>query len=369
MNKMVPFLDLKKVNLRHQAAFEANLKEILTKGWFILGSKVEEFENAFAAYCGTRYCIGVANGLDALILIFEAYKELDILKPGDEVLVPANTYIASILAVSRAGLVPVLVEPYENTCLISPEEIERHITAKTRAILPVHLYGQLCEMNAINNIAAKYNLLVIEDSAQSHGALYKEKRSGNLGDASGFSFYPGKNLGALGDGGAITTNNESLAIVIKALRNYGSHKKYENLYQGINSRLDELQAAFLLEKLAFLEEDNNIRRGIAVRYLKEIKNPKIILPFVSSPLQHVWHVFAIRTESRDTFQQYLHQNGVQTVIHYPIPPHHQKAYQELWTGKAFPVSEQIHRTIISLPISPVMTNEEVEKVVQVVNAY
>jgi dTDP-4-amino-4,6-dideoxygalactose transaminase len=369
MNNMISFLDLKKVNLRHQPAFESSLREVLEKGWFILGSKVEEFEKAFAEYCGTQHCISVANGLDALILIFEAYRELGKLNAGDEVLVPANTYIASILAVSRAGLVPVLVEPESTTCLIDPQEIEKHITAKTKAILPVHLYGQLCNMEAIRSIAVKHNLLVVEDSAQSHGAFYNGKRSGNLGDASGFSFYPGKNLGALGDGGAVTTNDSALATTLRALRNYGSHKKYENLYQGINSRLDELQAAFLSEKLKCLDEDNNMRRRIADMYLQGIKNTKITLPVVVEPQQHVWHLFTVRTENRNHFQQYLQQNGIQTVIHYPIPPHQQKAYKGLWTGKSFLISERIHSTIISLPMSPVMTKAEVEMVIQVVNTY
>jgi dTDP-4-amino-4,6-dideoxygalactose transaminase len=366
---MISFLDLKKVNLRHQPALESCLREILDKGWFILGSKVEQFEKEFASYCGTRYCIGVANGLDALILILEGYKELGLIKTGDEVLVPANTYIASILAVSKAGLVPVLVEPEESTCLIDVTQIERQITKRTKAILSVHLYGQICDMDAINSIAQKKGLLVIEDSAQSHGAMYNGKRSGNLGDASGFSFYPGKNLGALGDGGAITTNNESLATTLKALRNYGSHKKYENLYQGINSRLDELQAAFLLEKLNCLDEDNDVRRRIATRYLQEIKNHKITLPVLKNPQQHVWHLFTVRTGNRDAFQQYLQQCGIQTVIHYPIPPHQQKAYMGLWTGESFLISERIHSTIISLPISPVMTEAEVEIVIRAINAY
>lgn len=248
---MISFLDLKTINLRHKSAFDKSLLEILSNGWFILGSKVNAFEKDFAAYCGTDYCISVANGLDALILIFEAYKELGLLTEGDEVLVPANTYIASILAISRSGLSPILIEPEDGTCLIDHSLIEQHITSKTKAILPVHLYGQICEMDAINEIARRYNLLVVEDSAQSHGAIYKGRRSGNLGHASGFSFYPGKNLGALGDGGAITTNDRQLATTLLALRNYGSIKKYENIFIGVNSRLDELQAAFLLEKLSF----------------------------------------------------------------------------------------------------------------------
>ena len=366
---MVSFLDLKQINLRHQSAFEASLNDVLQKGWFILGSKVEEFENAFAQYCGAKHCIGVANGLDALILIFEAYKELGFIKAGDEVLVPANTYIASILAVSKAGLVPVLVEPNEKTWLMNPDLLEKNITSKTKAILPVHLYGQLCDMDLINKVAAKHNLLVIEDSAQSHGAFYNGLRSGNLGNASGFSFYPGKNLGALGDGGAITTNDDTLANALKALRNYGSHKKYENIYQGINSRLDELQAAFLLTKLQVLDDDNNIRRQVADRYLCEIKNPKITLPTSCDRLQHVWHLFAVRVENRNEFQEYLHKNGVQTVVHYPIPPHRQKAYQNMWSNKTYPVSEEIHNTIISLPISPVLTDAEVQFVIDTINKY
>jgi dTDP-4-amino-4,6-dideoxygalactose transaminase len=365
---MILFLDLKKINLRHQKAFEASLQEVLQKGWFILGDKVAEFERAFAEYCGTNHCIGVANGLDALELILEAYKELGFMQNGDEVIVPSNTYIASILAISKAGLKPILVEPNEYDCLIDVKLIEEKISNRTRAIMPVHLYGQLCNIDAIISIAKKHGLKVIEDSAQSHGAIYKGKRSGNLGDASGFSFYPGKNLGALGDGGAITTNDDKLAEVLKALRNYGSHEKYKNLYKGINSRLDELQAAFLLEKLKMLDADNEKRREIAALYLAEIKNPLIVLPTCIDPRAHVWHCFTIRTRDRNNFQKYLTSHNIQTVIHYPIAPHMQDAYWEL-KNYSFPISERIHDTIISIPISPVITFEEIKKIIQLINLY
>jgi dTDP-4-amino-4,6-dideoxygalactose transaminase len=287
---------------------------------------------------------------------------------GDEVIVPSNTYIASILAISKAGLTPVLAEPDEATCLLSAGNIEEKITAKTRAIMPVHLYGQVCDMDAINNIAKKRGLKVIEDSAQSHGAIYNGKRSGNLGDASGFSFYPGKNLGALGDAGAVTTNDDELANVIRSLRNYGSHIKYQNNYKGINSRLDELQAAFLLEKLNFLDADNERRKQVAGQYLSGIDNPEISLPTCIHPEGHVWHCFTVRTGNRDGFQKYLLDHGIQTVIHYPVPPHKQKAYKE-WNEHSYPVSEKIHNQIISLPVSPVLINTEIEKIIDVINLY
>lgn len=369
---MVPFLDLKKINLRQEVAFEKAFKELLNSGWYILGQQVKNFEEKFASYCGVKYCIGVANGLDALILILEAYKKLGIMQDGDEVLVPSNTYIASILAVSKAGLVPVLVEPSLKDYLIDPTLIEEKITAKTKAILPVHLYGQACNMDAINEIAKKHQLKVIEDSAQSQGAIYKGKRCGNLGDASGFSFYPGKNLGALGDAGAITTNDEALAKTVMALRNYGSHIKYQNLYQGLNSRLDELQAPILSIKLDSLDEDNAYRRKVAQQYLKEIKNELVVLPTevnnVKDELSHVWHVFTLRTKSREAFEKHLADVGVQTVIHYPVPPHKQPAYKE-WNDLSFPISEKIHREIISIPISPVITEEQITEVINAVNSF
>ncbi len=325
---MIPFLDLKGLNAQHRDELIEACTRVIDSGWYIQGNECKEFDSEFAQYCGTKYAIGVANGLDALILILRAYKELGFMKDGDEVIVPSNTYIASILAISQNNLVPVLVEPDINTFLINPDKIEEKITSKTKAILPVHLYGQTCEMNKINEIAKKYNLKVIEDSAQSHGAYFTDKRSGNLGDASGFSFYPGKNLGALGDGGAVTTNDEELANTIKALGNYGSHKKYENLYKGINSRLDEMQAAMLRVKLKYLDEEVKKRREIANYYLENIKNDTIILPIVRAEDNHVWHLFVIRTNKRDELQKYLLDNGIQTLIHYQFQLNNKKAYNE-----------------------------------------
>ena len=365
---MIPFLDLKGLNTQYRAELIEACTKVIDSGWYVQGNECKEFEKEFAEYCGTKYAIGVANGLDALILILRAYKELGIMKDGDEVIVPSNTYIASILAISQNNLVPVLVEPDINTYLINPNKIEEKITLKTKAILPVHLYGQTCEMDKINEIAKKYNLKVIEDSAQSHGAYYKNKRSGNLGDASGFSFYPGKNLGALGDGGAVTTNDEELANTIKALGNYGSHKKYENLYKGVNSRLDEMQAAMLRVKLRYLDIEIEKRREIANYYLQNIKNDSIVLPTVRSEDNHVWHLFVIRTSKRDELQKYLLDNGIQTLIHYPIPPHKQDAYTE-WNNESYPISEQIHEEVLSLPISGVQSLEDTKRIIQIMNNY
>ncbi|OOG71459.1 DegT/DnrJ/EryC1/StrS aminotransferase family protein [Algoriphagus sp. A40] len=365
---MIPFLDLQKINIRHEEAFKQEIDDLLKSGWFLLGDKLSEFERLFAQYCGVKYCVGVANGLDALILILEAYKEFGLMTTEDEVLVPANTYIASILAISKAGLKPILVEPRFDDYLIDPTKIEEKITNRTVAIMAVHLYGQVCDMNAINTIAQKYNLKVIEDSAQSHGAYYQNKRCGNLGDASGFSFYPGKNLGALGDGGAITTNDDALASVLKAYRNYGSNEKYHHKFKGINSRLDEMQAAFLTIKLKYLDDDNEKRRSIANTYLENIKNPTIILPIVNSSERHVWHLFVVRTKRRNLFQKYLLEKAVQTVVHYPIAPHRQEAFKE-FINDTYPISEEIHDTVISLPISPVMMMDEVESIVKFVNLY
>ncbi len=370
---MIPFLNIKQINERHQSLFTEAFNQVLNSGWYILGSMVEKFEIEFAAYCNVKHCIGVANGLDALTLILEAYKEMGEMKNGDEVIVPSNTYIASILAITHAGLVPVLVEPDINTYLIDTEKIKEKITQKTKAILPVHLYGKVCEMNTINNLANKYGLKVIEDCAQSHGAVYHKKKCGGLGDAAGFSFYPGKNLGALGDGGAVTTNNDLLADTIKALRNYGSYKKYENLYCGFNSRLDELQAALLSAKLPFLDADNQYRRKVAQYYHEHITNPQVALPCnsiydIAATTDHVWHLFVVRVENRNKFQQYLTENGVQTVIHYPIAPHKQKAYSNL-SSLSLPISEKIHQQVISLPISPVIEPKEYETVCKVINAY
>ncbi len=363
---MISFLDLKGVNTQYRAELIEACTKVIDSGWYVQGNEHKEFEKEFAGYCGSPYSIGVANGLDALILILRAYKELGIMKDGDEVIVPSNTYIASILAISENNLVPVLVEPDMDTYLIDPSKIEEEITAKTKAIMPVHLYGQTCQMDEINAIAKKYNLKVIEDSAQSHGAYYKDKRSGNLGDASGFSFYPGKNLGALGDGGAVTTNDEKLANVIRALGNYGSHKKYENLYKGVNSRLDEMQAAMLRVKLRFLDNEIKKRKEIANYYLENIKNKNIILPTVTT--DSVWHLFVIGTTKREELQIYLLDNGVQTLIHYPLAPHKQEAYRE-WKEVCYPISEQIHSEVLSLPISGVQSLEDTFTIVKLINDF
>lgn len=361
---MIKFLDLEKINNRFRDEFESRIKKILDKGWYLLGEEDKNFEHDFAQFCGSKYCIGVANGLDALNLIIKAYG----FKAPDEIIVPANTYIASILAISQNGCTPVLVEPDINTYNINPDLIEEKITDKTKAILVVHLYGQAVNMSKIWDIAKKYNLKIIEDSAQAHGAIYQGKRTGNLGDASGFSFYPGKNLGCLGDGGAVTTSDEELANKIRAIRNYGSNIKYHNIYKGVNSRLDEIHAAVLDVKLKYLDDDNKRRRDIAKYYKDNIKNPKIILPQIYDENAHVWHVFAIRTQNRDELQSYLKENQIETLIHYPIPPHKQECYKE-WNHLSFPITEEIHKTILSIPMSPVLTNEEVEKVVSVINAY
>lgn len=369
---MIPFLDLKAINMQYRDQMITACTRVIDSGWYICGKELEEFEHNFANYCGTRYAIGVANGLDALILTLRAWKELGKLNEGDEVIVPSNTYIASILAISQNNLKPVLVEPDITTFNIDTKKIETAITPKTKVILPVHLYGQLAAMPEIMTIAKKYNLLVLEDSAQSHGAEINGQKAGNWGNAAGFSFYPGKNLGALGDAGAITTNDAELAQMLKAIRNYGSHEKYKNLVPGVNSRLDEIQAAILNVKLKFLDQENQHRRHIADLYLKEIQNTAIELPCkninTETYAQHVWHLFVIRTKYREKLQQYLAENGVQTLIHYPIPPHKQQAYQE-WNGLSFPVSEQIHAEVLSLPIGPTLSMDEAKQVVQLCNGF
>lgn len=367
---MIKFLDLQKINKRFEKDFSKTINQVLESGYYILGEEVKNFEQEFSSFCGTAHCVGVANGLDALILLLEAYKNLKKLKPGDEVIVPSNTYIATIIAVSKAGLIPVLCEPIDNGFLIDADKAASLVTDKTRAIIPVHLYGQLCDMNAINELATKHKLIVIEDSAQSHGAVYKNgKKSGNLGDASAFSFYPGKNLGALGDGGAITTNSNVLAETLRAMRNYGSHIKYEHLFKGINSRLDELQAALLSVKLKHLDSDNEKRREIAEKYLAEIKNKEIVLPTVNNNREsNVWHLFVISTRNRKKLQSYLEAKNIQTLIHYPIPPHKQQAYEE-WNNLSFPIAEKIHNEVLSIPISPVLENDEVEVIIKALNTY
>ncbi|PKH66117.1 aminotransferase [Flavobacterium sp. ALD4] len=374
---MIPFLDLKKINTPYETAFQQKMKTVLENGWYILGEEVRAFESNFATYCGAKYCIGVGKGFDALVLIFKGYIELAKLKKGDEVIVPANTYIASILAILEADLIPVLVEPKFETYNINSDLIEEKITLKTKAILVVHLYGQLAEMKVINAIAINHNLLVIEDAAQAHGAIANSKfqipnrklqKAGNRSDAAAFSFYPGKNLGALGDGGAITTNDSALAQIVFSLRNYGSVTKYYNDYAGVNSRLDELQAAFLNVKLPHLDAENEKRRTIAKRYLTEIENDKIQLPKWNLSNNHVFHLFVIRTENRMELKQYLHENGIQTVIHYPVPPHKQKALPD-YNMLSFPITEKIHETVLSLPISPVLTTEEVTFIIAILNKY
>lgn len=361
---MIKFLDLKKINNRYREEIDSRIKNILDKGWYLQGEENENFTKNFANFCGTKFALGVANGLDALNLIIKAYG----FGNGDEIIVPANTYIATILAISENGCIPILVEPDIKTYNINPDSIEEKITSKTKAIMVVHLYGQAVQMGKIWKIAKKYNLKIIEDSAQAHGAIYQENRTGNLGDASGFSFYPGKNLGCMGDGGAVTTNDEELFNKIKAIANYGSDRKYHHIYKGVNSRLDEIQAAVLDVKLKHLDSDNNKRREISKYYRENIKNSKIILPETYDEKSHVWHIFAVRTKNRDEFQKYLTERGIQTIIHYPTPPHKQGAYKE-WNNLSFPITEEIHNTILSLPISPVMTDSEIEKVVEVVNEY
>ena len=365
---MIKFLDLKKINERFRAEMDAATKRMLDSGWYLLGNEIEQFETDFAAYCGVKHCIGVANGLDALKLIIKAYG----FGVGDEIIVPANTYIASILAISDNGCTPVLVEPKWETRLIDEDCIEAVVSPRTKAIMVVHLYGRAMNMTKVWSIAKKYNLKVIEDSAQAHGAMFNGCRVGNLGDASGFSFYPGKNLGCLGDGGAVTTNDDELAVKVRALRNYGSDVKYHFPYQGTNSRLDEIQAAWLGVKLPHLDDDNKRRSEIAARYRDEIVNPLIELPcfptFPLSNLSHVWHVFAITCPQRDALQKYLADHGIQTVIHYPIPPHKQPCYSE-WNERSYPITEKIHDEILSLPMSPVLTDEEVSEVVKTVNAF
>jgi len=367
-DKSIPFLDLKAVNAPYFNGFEKAFDSVVNSGWYIQGNEVKAFEREFADYCGVEHCIGVANGLDALILIFRAYMEMGVLQEGDEVIVPANTYIASILAITENRLKPVLVEPDLATYNLDPKLTEQAVTPRTKAILAVHLYGQLADMPALKTIADKHDLLLIEDSAQAHGASLNGIKAGAWGDASGFSFYPGKNLGALGDAGAVTTSNEALAQTIRALGNYGSHKKYENLYKGINSRLDELQAALLRVKLRGLDDEIEKRRAVANQYLASITNPDIILPHVVDPQAHVWHLFVIRCENRDGLQAYLSEHGVQTLIHYPIPPHHQQAYKE-WNGQSYTETESIHQQVLSLPVSPVMSLKDVQITTEMMNDF
>ncbi|MBQ0151683.1 MAG: DegT/DnrJ/EryC1/StrS family aminotransferase, partial [Chryseobacterium sp.] len=357
---MIKFLDLQKINLLHQEEIEQRILNTFRSGWYLMGNELKTFEQNLAQYNGSQHAIGVANGLDALRLIFRAYIEMGIMAEGDEVIVPANTYIASILALSDNKLVPVLVEPDPQTYNLDLDLVESAITPKTKAILLVHLQGRIVFSEALQTLAQKHQLKIVEDNAQAIGAVWQSKKSGNLGDAAGFSFYPGKNLGALGDAGAVTTNDDALAATIRAIANYGSNQKYVNIYKGLNSRLDEIQAAVLDVKLKYIDQENETRRKIAKRFISEIINPKIVLPENPKEEQeHVWHVFVVRCKDRDQLQNYLAEKEIQTIIHYPIPPHQQKAYPEL-NHLSFPITEEMHNEVLSLPISSILTSEEVD---------
>lgn len=363
----VPFLDVKAGYSELQDALDAAYHRVMDSGWYILGEEVEAFEEEFAAFCGAKFCIGVGNGLDALHLILRAYG----IGPGDEVIVPANTYIATWLAVSYAGATPVAVEPDERTCNLDPQRIEAAITPRTRAILPVHLYGQTAEMDPITEIASRHGLRVIEDAAQSQGACYKGRKAGTLGDAAGFSFYPGKNLGAYGDAGAVVTQDETLAKKVKVLRNYGSEVKYDNQYKGFNSRLDPLQAAFLRAKLPYLDEWNRRRQELARRYLDGLQDlPGVTLPGVSAQAEPVWHLFVIRHPRRDALQAYLHEQGIGTLIHYPVPPHLSGAYRD-WASPAdpLPLTERLASTVLSLPMGPHLSSGDQELVIEAIRKF
>jgi dTDP-4-amino-4,6-dideoxygalactose transaminase len=361
---MIKFLDLKRVTKSFEPELSEAVRRVIDSGWYLLGNELKLFEDEFAEYCGTRYCAGVSDGLDALHLVLRAWK----IGEGDEVIVPSNTYIATWLAVSMTGAKPIPVEPDIDTYCINPALIENAITEKTKAIIPVHLYGRACEMDKINETAKRYNLKVLEDNAQAQGAIYKGKRTGNLGDAAAISFYPGKNIGALGDAGAITTNDEELYNKIKYLRNYGSEKKYHNIEKGYNNRMDEIQAAILRVKLKKLDKDNRKRRKIAEYYTSNITNKKIILPGAGEGENNVWHQYVIRCDERDRLQKYLYDNGIETMIHYPIPPHKQKAYKE-YSGLSLPISEKIHREVLSLPIDPNMNEGEIKEILEAINKF
>ena len=365
---MIKYCNLKTINDRYEPQLTEAIVKAAQSGWYIRGKECEAFEQAFAAYCGCKYCIGTGNGLDALTIILKAYCALGAMQPGDEVIVPANTYIATILSIIEAGLKPVLCEPCANSCNIDTTLIESLITERTRAIMPVHLYGLVADMDKINEIATKHSLKVIEDSAQAHGAMYHGKRTGNLGDAAAFSFYPGKNLGALGDGGAITTNDTQLADAARAIANYGSHTKYVHIYRGVNSRLDEIQAAVLRVKLQYLDADNARRREIADKYIHSITNPLVTLPASDNGGNHVYHIFAIRTPHRELLQQHLQEQGIETLIHYPIAPHKQQALRE-FAHLQLPVTECIHTQELSLPCHPAMSDSDIERVIDAVNSF
>ena len=366
---MIKFLDLQKVTQLHATEISEAVQRVVNSGWYLQGAEVKRFEEDYARYTGAPHCVGVANGLDALIWIYRAYIELGVMQPGDEVIVPANTYIASILALTENGLVPVLVEPRLDTFELDDCLIESRITSRTRSILLVHLYGRCAYTDEIGRLCKKYNLKLVEDNAQAHGCCFTDgRRTGSLGDAAGHSFYPGKNLGALGDGGAVTCHDKVVADTIRALANYGSQRKYVFKYTGRNSRLDEIQAAVLDVKLKYLDEDNEHRKTIAKIYNEGITNPRIILPTHLDDKQNVYHIYPVLCEQRDSLQTYLEQYGVQTIIHYPIPPHKQACYKQ-WNLLSLPITEQIHQQELSLPMSPVLTQEEAQEVVRIINAY
>lgn len=367
----IPFLNLEKINQQYLEDLNRVALEVINSGWYILGEQVKQFEKNLEEFVGVKHAIGVGNGLDALRLILRAYIEMGILHEGDEIIVPANTYIASILAIADSRLRPILIEPDIITYNTNISLIERHITKRTKAIMVVHLYGLVCWNEKLENIAKKYNLKIIEDNAQSIGAMWMGKRTGSLGDAAGFSFYPGKNLGALGDAGAITTNDTQLANIVKALGNYGSQEKYINIYKGLNSRLDEIQAATLGVKLRGLDKDNQKRREIAQFYCKKITHQGVILPKIPSDIRtHIWHLFVIRHPLRDRLQKYLLDNGIQTMIHYPIPPHLQKAFTYMgYTQGDFPITEEIAATCLSLPLWPGLDYTQIEQVVSTINKF
>lgn len=362
----IPFASFAPMHDELRGEIQKGIEEVVKSNWFIKGEKVKEFEKAWAEYCGAKYCVGCGNGLDALYLLLRAYG----IGKGDEVIVPSNTFIATALAVTYAGALPVLVEPDIETYTLTPTLIEDKITSKTKAVIAVHLYGQAAEMDEINRIARKYELVVIEDAAQAHGAIYKGKRVGNLGDAAGFSFYPGKNLGAMGDAGAVTTNDKKIADKVRAIANYGSDHKYHHIYEGTNSRLDEMQAAILLAKLQNLDKWNAYRQKVADQYLNGIYSEKITMPTTQKDSNHVWHIFALRIRERDNFGKYLKANGIGTTIHYPIPIHLQEAYKTLKMKKGtLPVAEEISDTEISIPMYYGITDEEVKYIIDVINQY
>lgn len=365
---MIKYLDLQRISDSFEPELSLTLTRVARSGWYVQGEETLAFEQAFAAYCETGHCIGTGNGMDALTLIFLAYQELGVMAEGDEVIIPANTFIATLTAVLRAGLRPVFCEPSRQTCNLDPEQLERLLTPRTRAILPVHLYGRCADMTPITSFAQRHGLKVVEDAAQAQGARHQGKRTGNLGDAAAFSFYPAKNLGALGDGGAVTTSDGALAAMVRSLGNYGSSEKYIHPYRGINSRLDELQAAVLSLKLPRLDTDNERRRAIARQYIEGIHSPSLTLPPVSDWEQHVFHVFALLCPYRNKLRTFLDEQGIQTQIHYPLPPHRQGALSE-YNSLPLPVAEQLSREELSLPLSPVMSDADVRAVIEAVNRF